>query len=425
MTTPAYAIIGLSAIVVVLVGVLAFAVLRLVMAGRDSRILSENKSETAFVTSTLHEVLTNLKGQERQMTARAEASERLNTEIVESLTAGLLVVGSEREVRILNPAARRMLNLSGGVLAMDYRAVLREFAPLALVIAECLRTGQPIVRRKLAIASNNPQVTHLGVSVSPLTARKDELHGVICLFTDLTPIIEMEEQLHLKESLARVGELTAGIAHEFRNGLATIHGYARLLDMTALLPAHRQHLEGIRQETEALGQVVTNFLNFAKPSRPSFSLVDMRAIVERAAEEVRGEARAHGGHVEVTGNFPPIDGDDVLLRQAFSNLLRNAVEASVNASIAPEVLISGYAEGNMVRLSVDDNGPGIPVAQRERAFTPFFTTKGHGTGLGLALVQKIIVTHNGRVQIGRSPQGGASLQVTLPVTAAEETSSAL
>jgi two-component system sensor histidine kinase HydH len=248
---------------------------------------------------------------------------------------------------------------------------------------------------------------------------------MICLFTDLTPVIEMEEQLHLKDSLARVGELTAGIAHEFRNGLATIHGYARLLDLNAMPPAYRPHLEGIRQETDSMGQVVTNFLNFAKPTKVSLSPVDLRAIAERAADEVRAEARAHGGRVTLEGDFPVIDGDDVLLRQAFSNLLRNAVEAAVGASTAPDVTIVGQVDGDLVRVSVDDNGPGIPPSERERVFTPFFTTKGRGTGLGLALVQKIIVTHNGRIQVGRSAQGGASLQIVLPIAAVEDPESAV
>jgi signal transduction histidine kinase len=425
MTPTAYAVIGLTAIVAALIGMLVFAVLRFATAAKDSKLLSEHKSETAFVTAALHEALTKLKAQEREMSARAEASERLSSEIVESLTAGLLVVSSDETIRILNPAARRMLNLSDSAVSASYRAVLREFVPLAQVIQECLRTGGPIVRRKLAIPSNEPQMTHFGVSVSPLTDGENDLHGVICLFTDLTPVIEMEEQLHLKESLARVGELTAGIAHEFRNGLATIHGYARLLDLNALPPAYRPHLEGIRQETDSMGEVVTNFLNFAKPSKVSLSPVDLRAIAERAADEVRAEARAHGGSVAVEGEFPVIDGDDVLLRQAFSNLLRNAVEAGIGASKAPDVMIAGHVDGGQVRVSVDDNGPGIPVSERERIFTPFFSTKGRGTGLGLALVQKIIVTHNGRIQVGRSPQGGASLQVILPIAASEEFSDAL
>jgi signal transduction histidine kinase len=422
MTPSAYAVVGLTAIVSTLIAVLVFAVLRFASAARDSgRYLSENSSESAFVTAALHEALTKLKAQEREMSARAEASERLSGEIVESITAGLLVVGSDQKIRILNPAARRMLNLLESAVSMNYRAVLHEFVPLSLVIEECLRTGRPIVRRKLAIASNNQQrLTHLGVSVSPLSDGHNQLHGVICLFTDLTPVIEMEEQLRLKDSLARVGELTAGIAHEFRNGLATIHGYARLLDLNAMPPSYRPHLEGIREETDSLGQVVTNFLTFANPTQVSLSPVDLHGIAERAAEEVRGEAAAHGGTIHVTGRFPVIDGDEVLLKQAFSNLLRNAVEASVDASRAPRVTIDGRIEGDYVRVSVDDNGPGIMESERERIFTPFFSTKGRGTGLGLALVQKIIVTHNGRIHVGASAHGGASLQVTLPIAAPQE-----
>ncbi|MCM3881273.1 MAG: ATP-binding protein [Vicinamibacterales bacterium] len=418
MTPNAYALIGLMSIVAALIGVLMFAVLRFASAARESRrYLSENRSETAFVTGALHDAVTKLKVQEREMLARAEASERLSEEIVESLTSGLLVAGSDRRVRILNPAGRRMLNLPEGAVGQDYRELLGDAAPLEEAIEECLSTGRAIKRRKLDIGLSEHSPAYLGVSVSPLSTRQGEPHGVICLFTDLTPFIEMEEQLRLKESLAQVGELTAGIAHEFRNGLATIHGYARLVDLKLLPDAFRPHVEGIRQETDALGEVVTNFLNFARPAQVTFSRVDLRAIAERAADEVRNEARSHGGSVTFRGEFPVIDGDDVLLRQAFSNLVRNAVEACVAASVPPQILIDGRVEGGNVRVSVDDNGPGIAAAARERVFTPFFTTKGRGTGLGLALVQKIIVTHNGRIQVGSSPQGGASLQVVLPLPA--------
>ena len=251
--------------------------------------------------------------------------------------------------------------------------------------------------------------------MSPLSNGHGEPHGAICLFTDLTPVVEMEEQLRLKESLAQVGELTAGIAHEFRNGLATIHGYARLLDLNALPTTYHPHLHGIRQETEALGEVVTNFLNFAKPAQLMLSPVDLQAIAERAADEVRAETKTRGGDVVVRGEFPVIEGDDVLLRQAFSNVLRNAVEACVDAATIPKIVVDGRVEGSTVRVTVDDNGPGIPVADRERVFRPFVTTKGRGTGLGLALVQKIIVTHNGRIQLASNPGGGASVQIVLPL----------
>ena len=288
-------------------------------------------------------------------------------------------------------------------------------APLAQVIDQCLVTGTAIVRRTLQVGSADGGSAYFGVSVSPLSDGSGSAHGAICLFTELTPVMEMEEQLRLKESLAQVGELTAGIAHEFRNGLATIHGYARLLDINALPPSYHPHLQGIRQETEALGEVVTNFLNFARPQQLVLSPIDLRAIADRAADEVRSDVRARGGDVVVRGEFPVIEGDDVLLRQAFSNLVRNAVEACADASITPQVVIDGRLESGHVRVSVDDNGPGIAVSDRERIFRPFVTTKGRGTGLGLALVQKIVVTHNGRIQVGAGAGGGASFQIVLPM----------
>ena len=258
---------------------------------------------------------------------------------------------------------------------------------------------------------------HLGVTVSPLFDGEGQLNGAICLFTDLTAVKDLEEQLRLKDSLATVGELTAGIAHEFRNGLATIHGYSKLVDLNALPDAYRPYVEGIRAETESLSQVVTNFLNFARPAQLTLTRVDLRAICERAADEIRTDAVALGGDVIVAGEFGDVEGDEVLLRQAFSNLLRNAVEACAGASVAAVIAIRSEIDRpqKLSRITVTDNGPGIPAASRERVFQPFFTSKRNGTGLGLALVQKIIVFHNGRVVAGASPAGGASLQVTLPL----------
>jgi PAS domain S-box-containing protein len=394
--------------------ILVFAVLRFSAAASDAKQhLRENRSETAFVTAALQEALTTLKTQEREMTARAEASERLSLEIVESLTSGLMVVGSEGQIRILNPAGRTLLGVSGHAVSQQYRDVLRHFAPLANVIEDCIKSHRPAVRRKLEMEPSAGLPAYLGVTVSPLSNEQEQPAGVICLFTDLTPYMDMEEQLRLKESLAQVGELTAGIAHEFRNGLATIHGYARLIDRNALPESFRPHLDGIRQETAALGEVVTNFLNFAKPTHVTLAHVDLRAVVERAADEVRSDARAKGGEVMIRGDFAVVQGDDVLLRQAFSNLVRNAVEACGESG--PKILIDGRVEGTNLRVSVDDNGPGIPASARERVFRPFFTTKGRGTGLGLALVQKIVVTHNGRVHVGTAAAGGASFQIVLPI----------
>jgi signal transduction histidine kinase len=147
------------------------------------------------------------------------------------------------------------------------------------------------------------------------------------------------------------------------------------------------------------------------------SRVDLRAICERAADEIRSDIVSLGGTIEVHGEFGVLEGDEVLLRQAFSNLLRNASDACAAASTPPHIVIQSEIDHaqRVSRVVVDDDGPGIPSALRDRVFTPFFTTKRNGTGLGLALVQKIIVFHNGRIVAGVSASGGASLQISLPV----------
>ena len=431
LTPQAYALVGLTAIVAALVTVVVFSMLRFSAAARETRrnLRTGGGAETALLSAALQEAVTKLKAQERATAARAEASERLSGEIISSLTAGLLVVGLEGEIRILNPAGRRMLDVPESMPAEEIERAgrlpgatrgggLRE-QPLRDVIDECLRRRSPIVRHAVELPDTGRGATHLGVTVSPLLDENRGLHGAICLFTDLTAVRDLEEQLRLKDSLATVGELTAGIAHEFRNGLATIQGYSKMLDLNALPPSYRPYVEGIRAETESLSQVVTNFLNFARPAQLVLSRVELRGICERAADEFRADARALGGDIEVNGDFDVIEGDEVLLRQAFSNLLRNAMEACSGGSGPPRIVIHSEIDlpQKVSRIAVNDNGPGIAPALRERIFRPFFTSKRSGTGLGLALVQKIIVFHNGRIVAGASPSGGASLQITLPVSA--------
>jgi len=416
LTPNAYAFLGLTALVAALTMVIVFALLRFAVAARQARrsLGRDARADNVLLSAALQEAVTKLKAQERATAARAEASERLSGEIITSLTAGLLVAGLGGEIRILNPAGRRMLGVPDSASLDECRQLVGETTLMA-VIEESLKSRSPISRRAVTLPQH-PEKLHLGVTVSPLFDERGELHGAICLFSDLTAVKDLEEQLRLKDSLATVGELTAGIAHEFRNGLATIHGYSKLFDLNALPPTYRPYVEGIRAEAESLGQVVTNFLNFARPAQLTLSRVDLRTICERATEEIRAEARTLGGSVEVRGEFGVLEGDEVLLRQAFSNLLRNAMEACVGASKTPQIVVTSELDRaqHVSKISVNDNGPGIAPEMRERVFRPFVTMRRNGTGLGLALVQKIIVFHNGRVVIGTSPAGGASLQVTLP-----------
>ena len=417
MNANLYLLLGITAIVAGVVGTLVFTMLRAMSTWRDmSTGKDKSGAETAFMAAAMEEAMARLRLREQALAARAEASERLSDQIIVSLTSGLMVVGNDRQVQSLNPAGRKLLGLPDTAITGNIAAVLAGAPSFVAVIDECLNTGEPVRRRKVDVERPDG-ATHMGVSVSPIVGAPGAAHGAICLFSDLTDVEQLEEQLRLKDSLAQVGELTAGIAHEFRNGLATIHGYARLLDLDKLPPEAHAYVKGIREETDALGGVVRNFLNFAKPAEVALGIVETRASVERAADEIRADAAAAGGAVAMNGEFVRVHGDEVLLRQAFSNLCRNALEACLEAKIQPRIAIesSPDAAQRTVRIAVIDNGPGVDPAIASKIFQPFVTTRARGTGLGLALVQKIVVTHNGRVAVQSEPGGGTRFTVTLPI----------
>jgi PAS domain S-box-containing protein len=408
MSVNVYALLGLTATVGMLAAIIVFSVLRFAAAARDvGRNATENRADSVLLAGALEDAIARLKAQERATAARAEASEQLSSQIVASLTSGLIVTDANAAVQIVNPAARRILHLADSDAGSPQ--VLEAVPALRQILEESLRGHVPILRRTVSIERGGQQM-HLGVTVSPLGSGDD---GAICLFTDLTAVVQLEEQLRLKEALARLGELTAGLAHEFRNGLSTIHGYGRLLDPETLPQPQRTYVEGIREETKALGEIVTNFLRFARPEPLALAPHDLRQLVESAAEDVPS------ARVTVRGELGQVDADEVLLRQALSNLFRNSVDASSSVGRAAEIVVDGRIDAGdqQVTLTVTDNGPGIAPDALPHLFQPFFTTRPGGTGLGLAIVQKVVVSHNGRISASNRADGGACFQLTLPIAA--------
>ena len=402
-----------SLVLATLVGIVLMALLGFRSASRATKRQMREGGDTTMLSAALQDALTRVAAQERATSARAAASEHLSAQVFDSLTAGLVVVDAGGTVKIANPAACRMLSLGSEVAGRRYAELLATTPPLVAAIEEGLATQQPISRRTLDLTIGG-RSWHFGITVSPL-ADHESRHGVICLFSDLTPVVELERQLQLKEALARLGELTGGIAHEFRNGLATIHGYSRLIDLEAIPQRFRPCVEGIRQETDTLGQVVTNFLNFARPEQAMLARVDLEAVVRRVAADLQGELPV-GATIEVYGTFAPIEGDEVMLRQMFVNLIRNAVEACASAAAVPAVRVESRVDPGtrMMHVSVSDNGPGIPAGDRTRIFQPFFTTRSRGSGLGLSIVQKSVLLHNGSITVDASTSRGARIEMSFP-----------
>jgi signal transduction histidine kinase len=173
----------------------------------------------------------------------------------------------------------------------------------------------------------------------------------------------------------------------------------------------------ILDQTRALTHVVTEFLRFAKPLEIIYEIIPMQTLVEKVAEELHETIPEC--NVQWEGAFQELPGDEALIRQALLNLVRNGAQAAKESSNAPSVTISGTLEDlggrKWQRICVADNGPGIPLADLPKIFLPFYTTKSEGTGLGLAVVQKVALQHAGSIEARNRPGGGAEFLLWLPL----------
>jgi PAS domain S-box-containing protein len=346
---------------------------------------------------------------------RAEQTERLSEEVTRNMPAGLLVVNATGIISSSNPAAEQVLGIRG-LGFRRYSEALGEGSGLTKLVAECLSTGKIYRREEVEHIPPAGDTRHLGVTISPIRRGTESISGAICLLTDLTELAALQQRIQLKENLAALGELSAGIAHEFKNALATISGYAQLIPEASEKDAS-EYAGRILRQTRDITHVVAEFLKYARPLEIPDEIVTLQMVVERVAEEV-GEAVPRV-KIRFEGTFGEVEGDEGLLRQALLNLARNAAEACASADHGGKVLLRGeVARGDGTgsqQITVFDNGPGIGTTAMPKLFRPFFTTKANGTGLGLAVVQKIIVQHGGQVQARNRPEGGAAFIVTLPL----------
>jgi signal transduction histidine kinase len=303
------------------------------------------------------------------------------------------------------------------------------------MLADCLRDGRTVHRAEIQHVTPRGQVRQLGVTISPIermvpnysrpaadspgaiAAKESKITGALCLMSDLTEITDLQRQIRWKENLAALGEMSAGIAHEFKNSLATISGYAQMIRQEAPTDDIRENSARLLDQTRALTHVVTEFLRFARPLELSYETLKVESLVDRVAGEI--QEAVPGCSILVEGAFTEIPGDEGLLRQALLNLARNAAEAVRDRGADCRVTLAGSVEEragrSWQRISVADNGRGIPAADLEKVFLPFFTTKSEGTGLGLAVVQKVAMQHGGSIEARNHAGGGAEFILWLPL----------
>src|SRR5436853_1935728 len=292
---------------------------------RASAPRTENPS--AFMAASMQGVIQQLREQEKELERlhkiereRAEQTERLSEEVTRNMPAGLVVVNATGIISSSNPAAEQVLGIRG-LAFRRYNEALGASSGMSRLIAECLENGKIFRREEVEHIPPAGDTRHLGVTISPIRRGEGKISGAICLLTDLTELAALQQRIQLKENLAALGELSAGIAHEFKNALATISGYAQMIRSESSEAEALDYAERILEQTRNITPVVTEFLKYARPLEIPDEKVALQAIVERVVAEV-AEVIAQV-KIRWEGTFGEAGGDEGLLRQALVNLARN------------------------------------------------------------------------------------------------------
>lgn len=421
---------------------------KMVEAARGSPVhASPGVSESEFVVETFQALIQQLQAKEKELgqlhaveRRRAERSERFSERLIANIPSGLVTIDPKGEVTSANTYAQDIFgpleaatlgptdngnNKASHATGCDYRIFFQSAPRMVALLSECLAGAKSFRREEVDVTDADGRVRHLGLSISPIADSLHSVEGALCLMTDITEVIELRERMKLHESLANLGEMAAGLAHEFKNSLATLHGYVQLLDGKGTGPLREEQrrptLSAMLNEVRLLTSLVTDFLNFAKPQQLNLTEVDLRSVIQGCADEIGNQLLRAGITFRMGGRFAVLAADEALLRRAFANLLRNAAEAIDPQCRERAIEVTGTLDegrgGRYAHVLIRDSGVGIPQDNLNRIFIPFFTTKSRGYGIGLALVQKILVAHGGSVSVDRSDSTGTVFHCRLPLNA--------
>ena len=342
---------------------------------------------------------------------RADALAVTAETLVRSHPGGLLVVDAAGLLAEANAPARAVLELGPDDVGHPAAEVLAD-VPVLAGAAERARTGAPTLSTEFVLADGTGGRL-LELTAVPILDADKVVLGALLFVEDRTQTRRLEREVSSRRELAALGEMSAGIAHEFRNATGTILGWARLAAKTEDPRQRARHLEAIQAEAEHVARVTGDFLFFAKPERLETAACDLEALAREIAAEQK--ALTPAVVVSVAGTFAPAEADAALMKRALVNLVKNACEAALERPGGGRVVLRGEGgAAGTVRVAVEDDGPGVGEENAAKLFVPFYSTKEAGTGLGLALVAKIAALHRGSVSVERSALGGARFVLSLP-----------
>lgn len=345
-------------------------------------------------------------------------------QILATVNLGIIAVDDAGIIRLFNRAAADMLGIPATqALNRPYELVLPDRHGDSATALACARGAAPVSHLRREVKRNGGPGMVLSVSTMCLdSAEVGSPGGAIEVFADLTPLESMHREIARMRTLAALGEMSATIAHEIRNPLGGIIGFAELLARRVDGDDEvRSMVTSILQGAEHLNTLVNRLLDFARDPRLERRPIEWSRFLQMTADQYEDGARRRGAKLRLLRNWPeklPLaHADGICLRQALWNILENAEHATAGAG---EVTLSVEPADGRILLSVADDGPGIDPKIADRLFVPFATTKKKGTGLGLATARKLIEAHGGTIEVESAAGQGTIVRLNLPLTAGEE-----
>jgi signal transduction histidine kinase len=259
------------------------------------------------------------------------------------------------------------------------------------------------------------RVQYFRIYTYPIFNESGELTHVVEMRRDITSRTRIEQRLQQSERLAAIGELSTYIAHEIRNPLFAIGGFANsLLRSDRLGEDDRSKVRIILDESKRLDGILKSILNFARPTNAKTHEVDVNSVVRETMEVMNLGCKQQGicMHRNLSPGLARAKGDPELLKQCLINMIKNSIEAMEEKG--GDLTVSTAMEENFIVIRVEDNGRGIPEENLPKVFNPFFSTKDKGSGLGLAMTKKIVDELGGRVELDSAPGAGTTISLYLP-----------
>jgi two-component system sensor kinase FixL len=358
------------------------------------------------------------------LSARVELEDRLRASearwrsIVESAVDGIVVIDSRGSIESFNPAAERLFGYAeADVIGQNVNILMPQpyHEEHDGYLARYLSTRQPRiigVGREVTGRRRDGTTFPVHLSVGEMSVNGErKFTGIL---HDLSGRIQMELQLREQAALARLGEMAAVIAHEVKNPLAGVRGAIQVIG--GRLPKDSKDAAVVKEivsRIDALNELMKDLLLFARPPQPHPIPVDLGGLVRTTADLLSGDPALRGVAVQIEGEAPPANADAELMKIVFQNLLVNAAQAMHGQGTLHVTLQS---TDGACRVTIRDTGPGIPFEALGQIFTPFFTTKARGTGLGLPTAKRIVEAHGGTIAIHCPPGGGTIVDVELPAS---------